>query len=75
MPFSLNLHTTEVQYLAEQVDNPDWAGYDSHQGPHVHDWRTYVPLELQLTWGSFTKPQRVLLVATFQNIADREHWD
>ena len=59
-----------MTYLPQDWNTPEWVKKD-----RVHNWRNYVPEELQEIWDTFCDYQKQVLANTFQEIANREEWD
>jgi hypothetical protein len=56
------------------------AGADPHwdklgSGPHVHEWRIYVPEEVQALWHTFNEAQRAALYDWAHDLAMAEEWE
>jgi hypothetical protein len=49
--------------------------WDQGPGPHVHDWRTYVPHHLQCLWPSLPDEARLCVFWLAETQASREEWE
>lgn len=52
--------------------NPVWPSRLTKQ---VHDWRTYVTMELRQSWWTLNWSQREMVARAFEVVAQAEDWD
>ena len=59
----------------EDILLTDWRTFESENKIHVHDWRTYIPMELRGAWTELTWGEKLLLWFIAERIAEQEKWD
>lgn len=60
-----------MQLMREgEFDNPNWNKYNK-----IHNWKNYIPYELQQAWGSLSDETKACLKFVAQQQADNEEWD
>ncbi len=58
------------EYDAKNISNPQWEKRN-----RVHDWRTYIPKELQDVWYDLSSDARIVAYYMAKEMADKEEWD
>lgn len=56
--------------LGDFLNNPDFENKSK-----VHDWRNYIPLDIQSIWLSLSEETRLIAAYMAERQADREDWD
>jgi len=60
--------------MPSEVYNPEWEKFHK-QFKAVHDWRTYIPENIQKMWDSISIEGRLLMYEVADYAASMEHWD
>lgn len=60
--------------VVEQAVNPDWEGFNN-MTKHVHEWRSYIPEQLEKRWFEIPLESRMYMIAVAEDAAGRENWD
>ena len=68
--FSHHPMCTDFAKVVETVANPDWG-----EGGHIHNWKTYVPDELQEIWLELPAAARIVAFLFAESQAWDEEWD
>ena len=66
MPIIRKLNKHDLQ----NIKHPRWELTD-----RVHDWRNYIPIELQDLWGKLSSDVRIAAYYMAVKQADDEDWD
>lgn len=60
----------EIIKTSIDIDKPEFE-----KASKIHDWRNYVPTELQIHWPKLTIRERQIIILMAQWPADNENWD
>lgn len=60
-------------FKGEDIEDPGFALMG--RGPHVHDWRSYVPDYMVDVWPSLSLETRMCIAIICEEVAGNEEWD
>lgn len=60
--------------IPSEVYNPQWEKFRK-ESKHVHDWRTYIPENIQKMWNDISVESRLMMYEVADYAASQEHWE